>query len=129
MTSSIGWTTGKIRTLPRNRCDGLLHEGANSDIQGDKNAAIGLRRRRYGALDVRKSVNVGDDRLDAERAGSGFKRAGIKGAAGVVWVINHRNVRHVGRNLFERLQHLADDRELLVAKPVTLPPGRARLSA
>ena len=105
------------QAMPRDRCDGLLHEGVDGYVQGDKNAAIGLRRRCcYGALDVPKPVNVRDDRLDAEWPGGGFKRTDQQGPRGVVWIINHRNACNVGRDLFERLQHLADDRELVCGK-------------
>ena len=60
--------------MPRDRRDGLLHEGVDGDVQGDKHAAIGLCRRCcHGTLDVSKVMNVRDDRLNAEWAGGGFK--------------------------------------------------------
>src|SRR5262249_1328396 len=37
---------------------------------------------------------------------------GQKGPPGVVWIKNHRNVCNVGRDLFQSLQHLADDLDL-----------------
>src|SRR6516162_7962385 len=68
------------QTMPRNRRDGLMHERDHGDVQGNKDAAIGLRRRRcHGALDVPKVVNVRDERLDTEWAGGRFKRTGITG--------------------------------------------------
>jgi CubicO group peptidase (beta-lactamase class C family) len=70
--------------MPRNRRNGLLHERIEGDVQGDKHAAIGLCRRLCrGVLDVRKSVNVRDDRLDLEWTGRGFKLTDKKGPRGV----------------------------------------------
>ena len=96
--------------MPRHRCDGLLDEGGDRHVRRDKNAAVWLRCRRcHGALDVRKPVNLTDGRLNAERRSGRFKRARKKHSRGIIRILNHTNVCNVRRNVFECLQHLADD--------------------
>src|SRR5215471_4072308 len=48
---------------------------------------------------------------------------GQKGPPGVVWIKNHRNVCNVGRDLFQSLQHLADDLDLHFGKASRVAAG------
>jgi len=61
------------------------------------------------AFDIGKPANVDNGWLYAERPGGGFKRTGKKSADGIVRIINHGNVGNVRSDVFEYLQHFADD--------------------
>jgi hypothetical protein len=61
--------------------------------------------------------------LDAEWPGGGFKRTDKKAPPGLSGLKIIRNVCNVGRDLFQSLQHLADDRDLHCGKASRVAAG------
>src|SRR5262249_56513686 len=112
------------QAMTRNRRYRLLGKRADGYVAGNKNPAVRLYRLRcHGALDVGKTVDVNDDRLDAELPGNGLKRAGNRSPCGVVRIIDHANARKLRRDFLERLQHLAVDGVLRDGKAGDVPAG------
>src|SRR5262250_2524340 len=98
------------------------------DVEGEKNAAIGSRRHGLDSpFDVGKTMDMRDDRLDGKRSGSILKRPPAESCSRVIRIVDHRNMRHIWRNFFKRLQHIADNREFSLGKSsdVATRPGKA----
>src|SRR6266567_799905 len=97
------------------------------DVGSQQDAAIGpLRHGLDNSFDVGKTVDTSDGRLNGERSGSVLKWPIEKSCGRVIRIVDHRYMRNIWRNLFERLQHLADDREFKKGKSsdVAARPGQ-----
>src|ERR1700736_2128284 len=82
------------------------------DVRSQQDAAIGpLRHGLDNSFDVGKTMNTSNDRLDGKRSGSVLKWPIEKSGGRVIRIVDHRNMRNIWCDLFERLQHLADARE------------------
>src|SRR5262249_58191383 len=81
---------------------------------------------RIVAAQTSQTMDVRDDRLDGKRSGHIFKCPPVESSSRVIRIVDHRNVRNIWRNFFERLQPLPIIESSAWENPVTLPL-RARL--
>src|SRR5262249_25772670 len=94
----------------------------------DHAAVRGAREGRKSALDLAGIEHVDRAQLNTEGRRHGLERAPLAGPRGYGGIPNDGRPRDARRDLFEQFQPLRADKYSNVVKPVTLPPGRARLS-
>ena len=74
----------------------LVEKYPDRDVRSEQDAAVGLLRQGLDdAFDVGKTMETGNDRLDAQRPGRRLKWATIFSCGRVIGIVDHRNMRDV----------------------------------